>query len=134
MNASGKIKICTFLHYSTSLELPYYVRIYIEELSDYFDKVLVLSNNSNLHKYNLSLPENIDFVHFENKGYDFGLFYRFIITQNINDFSQIAIVNDSNILINKLEAVFQNEEHDKADFWGLIDSNEKPWFSTHQKN
>lgn len=133
-NKSEKIRICTFLHYSVSEELPYYVQIYIRELSNYFDKVVVVSNNKNLQKQNLSLSENIDFEYFENRGYDFGLFYRFVKTQNLNDFSQIAIVNDSNILINKLDAVFQKGKQSNADFWGLIDSNEKPWFSTHTDN
>lgn len=134
MNKFGKIKICTFLHYSTSVELPYYVRIYIEELSNYFDKVIVLSNNANLQKQDLNISENIQFKYFENLGYDFGLFYRFITTQNLDDFSQIAIVNDSNILINNLDNIFNWSENNNSDFWGLIDSLEKPWFSTHTQN
>lgn len=129
-----KIRICIFIHYSTTASLPYYVQVYIEELSLYFDKVKVLSNNSKINKQDYSFNKNIDFNYFQNQGYDFGMFYRFIIKENLNNFSQIALVNDSNILINQLGNIFLWAKENNSDFWGLIDSNEKPWFSTHKDN
>ncbi|NOR73634.1 MAG: hypothetical protein GQ525_00595 [Draconibacterium sp.] len=129
-----KIGICIFIHYSVSNSLPYYVQIYINELSLYFDKVKVLTNNSEIHGENYSLNNNISFEYLENQGYDFGMFYRFIINKDLNKFSEIAVVNDSNILINKLDAVFNWAKENGSDFWGVIDSNEKPWFSTHDNN
>lgn len=134
MNDSAKIRLCIFIHYSISKQLPSYVAIYLKELSNHFDKIIVLSNNAELCLKNPSFKNNIDFVFLENRGYDFGMFYRFIKTQNLENFSQIAIVNDSNLLLNKLTTIFENEEKNNADFWGVIDSHEKPWFSTHPNN
>ena len=129
-----KIRICIFIHYSTTASLPYYVQIYIEELSRHFDKVKVLSNNSKIKNEDHSLNSKIEFEYYENQGYDFGMFYRFIIKENLDNFSQIAIVNDSNILLKPLDNIFNWAKNNKSDFWGLIDSNEKPWFSTHKDN
>ncbi len=134
MNEPQKKRICTFMHFSTSESLPYYVRIYVGELSKFFGKVFVLSNNPNLSNHNYFTGKNIEFVYFENKGYDFGMFYRFITTLILEDLSQLAFVNDSNILLRKLGSVFQKAEDSGADFWGLIDSYEKPWFSSHVNN
>lgn len=129
-----KIRICVFIHYSISDSLPYYVQIYVNELSRHFDKVKILTNNSKLQKQNNLFFENVDVKHFENKGYDFGMFYRYILNKDLSRYSQIAIINDSNILLKKLDPVFDWAQAEVFDFWGIIDSHEKPWFSTHQYN
>lgn len=129
-----KIRVCIFIHYSTSESLPYYVQIYVNELSRHFDKVKVLTNNSKIQKQNKLFFENVDILYFENKGYDFGMFYRFIIKEDLARFSEIAIVNDSNILLKKLDDVFDWAGKNDSDFWGIIDSFEKPWFSSHLNN
>lgn len=123
--------MCAFIHYSVADTVPYYVQIYIRELSRHFDKVNVLTNNSKLEQYKNLFAKNTGFHFFENRGYDFGMFYRFINEQNTDLFSQIAIVNDSNILLKKLDPVFEWANNEDFDFWGIIDSIEKPWFSTH---
>jgi hypothetical protein len=129
-----KIKVCIFLHYSETNALPYYVQIYINELSNYFDVVKVLSNNSTLNSENSPFKSNIEFIYFENKGYDFGMFYRFVVKENLNQYSQLAIVNDSNLLIKKLDYVFSWANNTDADFWGIVDSLENPHFSNHKDN
>ena len=129
-----KIRACIFIHYSTVNTIPYYVELYISQLANHFDKIKVLTNNLNINQENIFFKENVEFVHFKNQGYDFGMFYNYIKNENLDDFSQLGIVNDSNILLNKLNPVFHwgnNEEHD---FWGIIDSHEKPWFSSHDSN
>ncbi len=129
-----KLKVCIFVHYSVSETLPYNVNIYINELSLYFDKVNVLTNNSKITRENSSVNSNVKFEYFENKGYDFGMIYRFLSKQNLDKFEEIAFVNDSNILLNKLDKVIQTGRKSISDFWGIIDSNEKPRFSTHADN
>jgi len=123
-----KIRICIFIHYSTAASLPYYVQIYIEELSRHFDKVKVLSNNSKIKNEDHSLNSKIEFEYYENQGYDFGMFYRYISNQNIDNYSELAVVNDSNVLLNKLDKIFESGRKSNSDFWGIIDSTEKPWF------
>lgn len=128
------IKTCVFVHYSTGHSLPYYVQIYINELSLYFDKVKVITNNHEISVENSSVNANISFEYFENRGYDFGMIYRYLKNSNISELSELALINDSNILINRLDKVFYEGRKSAADFWGIIDSNEKPWFSTHAEN
>jgi len=129
-----KLKVCIFVHYSVSETLPYNVNIYINELSLYFDKVNVLTNNSKITTDNSSVNPNVFFEYFENKGYDFGMIYRYISKQTPDEFTELAFVNDSNILLNKLDKVINAGRKSESDFWGIIDSNEKPWFSTHKEN
>ena len=134
MTVIKKIRICIFIHYSVSDFLPYNVQIYNNELSRHFDKVKVLTNNSKITDKNISLNKNISFEYLENRGYDFGMFYRYIIQQDFDKYSEIIVVNDSNILLNKLDEIFKAGRKSDADFWGIIDSNEKPWFSSHNNN
>ena len=134
MKVSEKNSICLFVHYSTSNTIPYYVLIYINELSRHFNKVWVLTNNKQLKTTEHSLPENTDFHFTQNKGYDFGMFYQFLSGNDVKAFDQVAMVNDSNVLLNSLDSVFDWAGKNAADFWGVIDSNEKPWFSAHDCN
>ncbi|MCX6239280.1 MAG: hypothetical protein NTY07_17265 [Bacteroidia bacterium] len=67
-------------------------------------------------------------------GYDFGRFYNYCKTINKDNYYRIACVNDSNILINNLNIVLNWENIVHFDFWGLLDSYERPWFSTSPDN
>lgn len=129
-----KISVCVFLHHGTSEMLPYYVELYIDQLSQHFDKVKVLTTNPNLNTEKYLDKPKIDFLYLENKGYDFGMFYRYISKENLSNFAHLGIVNDSNILFNQLNDVFRWGNNKDHDFWGVIDSYEKPWFSTHTNN
>jgi lipopolysaccharide biosynthesis protein len=124
--------ICFFLHYSPTGNVPLYVEQYLKELKAFFDEVWLVSDENNIQ-----LPEDlkkIKLFQVKNEGYDFGKFYNCIQTINLDDFNQIACVNDSNVLVSPLAPVFSWAETQDAGFWGLIDSNEKPWFSTHINN
>ncbi|WP_319502806.1 rhamnan synthesis F family protein [uncultured Draconibacterium sp.] len=133
-NYIGNISLCYFIHYSTTDILPYNVKLYINELSRHFDKVKVLCNNEKILVKNYSLKTNIEIIHNPNRGYDFGMFYRNFYDIDPDKYAQIAVINDSNILFNKLDPVFEWAKEDDADFWGIIDSHEKPWFSMHPEN
>ena len=122
------------MHYSVNETLPYYIQVYIQELSRHFDSVVVLSNNSKLTQLKKDFPALVEFQYFENKGYDFGMFYRYIINQDLDKYAQLAIVNDSNILLKTLDHIFVWATENKSDFWGLMDYHDKPWFSTHENN
>ena len=95
---------------------------------------MVLYNNEKILVNNYSLKKNMEIIHNTNKGYDFGMFYRNVYDIDLNKYVQIAVINDSNILFNKLDLVFEWAKKDDADFWGIIDSHEKPWFSMHTDN
>ena len=130
----GQKSICVFIHYCKDLQIPQYVSIYVNELSIYFDQVILVTNQRKLEKELISNHTNILTVFVKNEGYDLGMFYKVFQTIDSKQYSQIACINDSNILINKLKPVFEWSKTFNCDFWGIIDSYEKPWFSTHEDN
>lgn len=125
--------LCIFIHFSEQQHIPYYVQIFANELARFFDDVVLLSNNRTL-KSIPALLNNVLISFQENEGYDFGRFYNYYKTINKDDYYRIACVNDSNILINNLDNVLKWENIVHFDFWGLVDSYEKPWFSTSSDN
>lgn len=124
--------ICIFPHFSLLNQIPYYVQIYVIELTNYFDKVLIVTNKREIDN-NFSQP-NIEFLFVENQGYDFGMFYKGY--QHIKDknYDKIACINDSNIIFGSLKPIFVWAEKTNFDFWGLVDSVNKPVYSTHTHN
>ena len=129
-----KKSLCIFTHFSVLPHIPYYVLVYVNELSNYFDEVIVAANQRDFTNDQNSFSNNVTIQFFENEGYDLGMFYKVFQTIQYEKYKQVACVNDSNILFNKLDSIFEWGKKSQSDFWGLIDSNEKPWFSTHQKN
>lgn len=129
-----KKSLCIFTHFSELLHIPQYVLLYVNELSKYFDDVIVAANQRNFTKTQYGFNGNVTIQFFENEGYDLGLFHKVFQTIQLEKYIQIACINDSNILFNKLKPIFEWGKKSQSDFWGLIDSNEKPWFSTHQEN
>lgn len=134
MILNTKQSACIFIHYSRSVVLPYNVQLYIEELSRHFQTVFVLTNNTLISTKKYLFTPNVKLHYLENKGYDFGMFYRFISNQNLTNYKELAIINDSNLIINRLDDVFHWGRKKDVDFWGIIDSHEKPWFSEHAEN
>jgi hypothetical protein len=80
------------------------------------------------------LKSNITIQLEQNEGYDFGLFYKGFKAINPSEYSQIACINDSNILLGRLDFLFDWSRDSPVDFWGLVDSEERPWFSNHKSN
>lgn len=129
-----KVNICIFVHFSTNKKIPYYVQIYVNELSRHFDEVRFLTNNKDNASQTDFFKGNIVPEFDKNEGYDFGRIYNFLKKIDLNDYEQIACVNDSNILLGPLDKVVEWGRASKLDFWGVIDSHEKPWFSEHEDN
>lgn len=126
--------LCVFIHFEKTGYIPKYVEMYVNELSIHFTEVIFVQNK---REFQLSLPhfeKNISIQFVENEGYDLGMFYKVFKTINHLDYKQIACINDSNILIKSLTQVILWSAKQKCDFWGLIDSYEKPWFSTHENS
>jgi len=126
--------ICIFTHFSELPHIPQYVLVYVNELSKYFDEVVVAANQRNFTNKQNGFNGNVTIQFFENEGYDLGMFYKVFQTIQHEKYKQIACINDSNILFNKLQPIFEWGKKSQSDFWGLIDSYEKPWFSTHPEN
>lgn len=93
--------------------------IYLREISKYFSRTIVGTDLTNPP----SLP--VEFMFCENKGYDFGIYYQVLKRINHFEFDRIALVNDSNSLVNTFEDIFKWGDSNNLDFWGLTDSKEK---------
>lgn len=110
--------LCCFATYNTDEKLDQYKIDYINELSRHFEHV-VISINCHISNQN-KLKSNTSFNFTENKGLDFGLhwnvFHKIMATNRYN-FEQIGLVNDSCMLINKLDEVFHWGSN--YNFWGI---------------
>lgn len=131
---TDKKSLCIFIHFCTDVKTPEYVRLFVNELITHFDQVIIATNLRS-HKTDFNIfSKYIEVRQFRNEGYDLGLFYNVFKTINPEEYHQIACINDSNILFNNLTPIFNWSSSHDYDFWGVIDSCEKPWFSTHIDN
>jgi lipopolysaccharide biosynthesis protein len=126
--------LCVFVHFSNNPYIPLYVKIYVDEISKYFDQVILVTNERSAQAEASYKKLNISKVFVKNEGYDLGMFYKVFQSINPEDYAQIACINDSNILFNELLPIFNWSKEHQSDFWGVIDSNQKPSFSTHKNN
>ncbi|MFW5774500.1 MAG: rhamnan synthesis F family protein [Tangfeifania sp.] len=137
MAASGSFtgnNICIFSHYFDEDYIPVYVLVYLKELKNYFDEILLITNLRKIKNAKAIEPLNISLMLVENEGYDFGMFYKGFQKINYKNYDQIACINDSNVVFGNLKFLFDWGENQQVDFWGLVDSYQKPTYSTHQNN
>ncbi|HAQ20052.1 MAG TPA: hypothetical protein DCR40_12605 [Prolixibacteraceae bacterium] len=124
--------LCVFIHFEKTGYIPRYVEMYVNELSIHFTEVIFVQNKREFHTNLPDFKKNVSLHFVANEGYDLGMFYKVFKTINHIDYKHIACINDSNILFKSLTSVISWSAKQKCDFWGLIDSYEKPWFSTHE--
>lgn len=126
--------LAVFIHFSDSTEIPIYVKVYLREISLFFDELILVTNNSAVNSSQLGLSTEAEVLTVKNEGYDLGMFYKVIQQLEIEKYHRIACINDSNVLFRDLSETFSWSQNCSFDFWGLIDSIQKPWFSTHPDN
>ena len=107
-----------FPHYSQGF-IPLSVESYLKELSPYFDETVVASNYAGY----IDLPYT--FKNYKNEGYDFGLFYNVLKECDLKHYDRIALDNDSNSLVGKLDHIFKWGDSCGLDMWGLTDSQQR---------
>jgi lipopolysaccharide biosynthesis protein len=128
----NKPSLCIFIHFSEKENYPHYVQIYVNELCRFFDEVILVSNERQADPYPAHLDPKVKPMFVKNEGYDLGMFYKAWKTIDPSSYSRIACINDSNILLKPLDEVFDWASGQSVDFWGLLESWDRPWFSTHQ--
>lgn len=129
-----KKKLCIYIHFGTDSRLPESVLIYINELKKFYEHFIIVTNERSISNENEAIDSRTTILQVKNEGYDLGMFYKAFQTINPEEFDQIACINDSNVLINELKEVFDWSKKKAFDFWGIIDSHQKPEFSTHADN
>ena len=115
--------VCLFSHYYTKNFIPNYVLYYLEQLSKHVDKIILLTNNREINNKDILEQLNIDINLYENSGYDFGMYYKFLTNNKIYS-DKLLLVNDSMILFNNLDKIFQSINDEDYDLLSITDSTE----------
>lgn len=116
--------LCLFASYFETDNLPYYVSIYLKELKKQFTEVYLLTSVKKLNPTSLTFCEHekIEVLYFENKGFDFGLWYQAFKQLEIKQCDRLTLVNDSCILFKPLDKFMQWLNTTKADIHGMTKS------------
>ena len=106
------------------------MKFYLEELSNYFSEIILLTNVKKLSEIeqNYLLQHKIQIRFYENEGMDFGMWYKAFAELQVEDYYRIGLVNDSCILFKSLKPVFVMAEKSDADAYGMVLTGK---FSTH---
>jgi lipopolysaccharide biosynthesis protein len=127
-----KKSVCIFPHYYDLPSIPYYVRIYIKELENYFDEIVIVSNPREIENDDEVVSDKVRILFQNNEGYDYGKFLHAFHQLDLSLYHQVACINDSNIVFGELGFLFQWAEQVKPDFWGLVGADIRPAYSTQE--
>jgi hypothetical protein len=114
--------------------IPYYVLQYVKELTKFFHEILIVTNEREILNADKFPSNKTQLMQVKNEGYDLGMFVKAFTSLKFADYQQIACVNDSNILLRKLNFLFEWADNQHLGMWGLMDSHEKTNYSSHQDN
>lgn len=117
-------KICIFSSFSERETLDSYIKLYIEELLKYHDKVILVTNKRNLNNevYTYLKSIGVELFLVENEGLDFGMWYKVLKTLDIKTIERLSLVNDSCFLIRTLDGLFKWVDNNLFDYSGISDS------------
>jgi lipopolysaccharide biosynthesis protein len=113
--------LCLFASYFTSNDIPDYVKVYLKELKYHFNEVVLIGSQSPLSESSKEfLNEQSITYHFEkNEGFDFGLWYKGFQKINVQDYDQLALVNDSCVLFKPLDDFMNWAANEHSDMLGM---------------
>ncbi|PSB59241.1 hypothetical protein C7B77_01700 [Chamaesiphon polymorphus CCALA 037] len=116
--------ICFYCSYFTGINLPYYVKCYLLELTRHFNELVLLTNKKEMSVIDLTFLDQhtIQWMPCENKGFDFGMWYKAFEKYPIEDYQQVGLMNDSCILFRSLDRVFATIDKSGWDYCGILDS------------
>ena len=122
--------VCLYSSYFNQSSIPYYVKIYLENIVSFFSETIFVTNDKVLDSESLAfLNDNkISLQKVKNEGYDFGMWYKAILKLDTTLYQQIALVNDSCILFKPLDEFMNWSKNDKSDLQGITRSEA---FSNH---
>lgn len=112
-------KLAIFIHYKEEGDIPKNVQYYLDEIRKYFDNIIFITNKREIS--NISDFYNNDILEFDNEGYDFGSLYKALNTIDYSIYSHIGVFNDSNIILNPLNEIFNWGFNSGNNFWGITD-------------
>lgn len=124
-----KQTICLFCSYFEGPVIPDYVRVYLTELKRHFNELLLLTNEKELstESQRFLTEHNIGLRLYKNEGYDFGMWSKALNEPEMDNYQEIALVNDSCVLFRPLDDVMMSARNSAYDYCGLISSKQVQW-------
>ena len=116
--------ICLFASYFNGNDLPYYITVYLKELKKHFKELVLITSQKDFSTISLNFlnVEGIKLQIEENKGFDFGLWYRALQQIDTSNYDQLILVNDSCVLFKPLDELMIWSAKDSSDFQGITSS------------
>lgn len=117
------MKLCLFSSYYEGNIIPNYVKFWLESLIKFNDEVILITNDRKISDNDISFLNQIGvkLLKVENEGFDFGMWYKALETIS-DDYDQISLINDSTLLFNDLEKVYNDAN--KYEYYGMSQSDE----------
>lgn len=118
--------VALFASYFERSQIPLYIRHYLTQLRPFFTEVQLLTNEKQLEERDLQWlkKQGIELKMYPNLGFDFGLWYRAFGDLAVQDYEQIALVNDSCILFRSPAPFMEWVQRSESPYCALLDSNE----------
>jgi len=115
--------LCLYASYVDGIGVPYYSKVYVKELKNQFSRVIYLhSNLLDVKSTDFFEVEGIETKLLNNDGFDFGKWQKIIQDFDLNEYDQLALINDSCVLFAPLDNVLNWFNHSDYDFGGLTES------------
>lgn len=112
--------LCLFASYFTQEQLPYYIRVYLQELKRHFSDIVLLgSQQLNAESLDFLKEAGIAYELEKNEGFDFGLWYKALQRTDLADYDRLVLVNDSCILFAPLDDFMTWSKTNTADVQGM---------------
>jgi hypothetical protein len=102
-----------------------YVQVYLIELKKYYGTLCLITNEDKTIDHNslaFLYDHDIKLMLVKNEGYDFGIWYKALQETNVEDFTELALINDSCFLFKNLELYFKWSAKQSFNFLGLVES------------
>ena len=129
MANSSKKCICFFACHFSNSAVPRYIQVYLKELSQFTDKIILINSDGAFIKSTSVLLEDHDITPLvlPNLGHDFGSWMRALELIDYTEYEQFIFANDSCVLTQPLKPFFTWLRHANFDFGGMINSNERKY-------
>ena len=113
-------RVCLFASYESQPMVSHEVITYCRALAPFFDRVVLLTNEDRGPIINATEIPVAAVVQVPNAWYDMGMHWRVLKNAPLDSVKQLALVNDSCLLVRPLDELFAATK--PSPFWGVADS------------
>lgn len=124
---SNHTSLCLFSSYFMQCSLPYFIRVYLDDLRVHFPSLVFITNNEKVldeESRNWLAERQIRLMLVANEGYDFGMWHKAFTEIDTSEISELLLVNDSCIRFAPLAPLIAWCRQSGCNYAGLSDSNQ----------